>query len=98
MLMVVSTLLTLLESLLPSLGVGAATSQLIDTIIAGLIQILPVVIKEAQDLVPAVQGIISALSNHGAVTSEQMATLLALNAQCDAQFEAAAAADSAAAP
>ena len=90
MLSAVTLLLSLLEQALPLIGVGASSASLIDSIIAGLIQIMPFVVTEAQNLAGPVQGIIAALSNHGAVTQPQLATLLTLKAQADAAFEDAA--------
>lgn len=83
----VQALLALIEALLPQIGVNSA---IVDTILKGLIQVLPIVVQEAEDLVPAVKNIIAALSANPATTADQLATLQALDKQADGDFEAAA--------
>lgn len=91
---IVLTVLTLLETLLPLV----TKSDQIAKIIATLIEIIPTVVKEAQDLVTPVKNIIAALSANPASTQEQLDALAALDAKVDADFEAevAASADPAA--
>lgn len=79
----VTLLLTLVGQLLPALGAGAG----IQTIVNALVAIVPALIQEATDMVPIVQNIIAALQANPATTQAQMATLNALDAQCDAAFE-----------
>jgi hypothetical protein len=85
-----SSFLTLVEALLPNIGVSSGSAALIDTIIAELIKLLPVVIQGAQALIGPIQNIIAALSANPATTADQLATLQALDKQCDTAFEAAA--------
>lgn len=83
----------LLTQIVPLVG-GASTT--IDAILNTLIQLIPAVIQEAEDLIPEVKNIIAALSADPAATTAQLATLASLDAQCDAAFEAAATAAGAA--
>lgn len=84
----IQILLTLIEGLLPSLGVSG--SSVVEKILAALIQVVPLIAQEATDLITPVKNIIAALSNSGAVTADQITTLQALDAQCDGNFESAA--------
>lgn len=84
---IVTGILAILQALVPSI----TTSATVQTIINSLIQIIPVLVKEAQDLVPMVKNIIAALGSNPASTAEQLATLKALDQLTDAAFEAAAA-------
>ncbi|APO53442.1 hypothetical protein LUI11_15225 [Bradyrhizobium diazoefficiens] len=83
-----TTILSLISALVPA-GTNAA---LIEKIVAALIQIVPVVVKEYQDLVPIVRNIIGALKADPSTTAAQLEQLQALEVQWDADFEAAAAA------
>ena len=47
-------------------------------------------IKEAEDLVAPIENIIASIKGSGAVTADQLTALEALNAQIDAEFDAAA--------
>lgn len=85
---IIATLLQTVLSLIPSL----TTSKSINNIVSTLIQLLPTVVKEAEQLLPMVQNIIAALRSNGAITPDQLTALDALDAQVDAQFEAAVAA------
>ena len=80
---VVSMLTTLLP-LLTSSGSSAVAS-----IVATLVQLIPLITQEAESLAGPIKNIIAALGANPATTAEQMATLQALDAQCDAAFEAA---------
>ena len=82
---VVVALLTQLMPLIGSLSSGA-----VGNIITLLEQIIPVVVKEASDLVPIIQNIIEQIRGGGTVTADQLAALDALDAQIDAEFDAAA--------
>ena len=84
----ISTLLALIEALLPTLGVG--TSSVVAKILEALINIVPIIAANAANFLTPVKNIIAALQNSGAVTADQMAQLSTLDAQVDAAFEAAA--------
>ena len=62
----------------------------ITSIVNALIQLVPTLVKEYEDLVPIVKNIIAALSANPAATADQLKTLQTLDAQVDADFEAAA--------
>ncbi len=83
---IVTAVLAILQAIAPSLS----TSATVQTVINALIQIIPVLVKEAQDLVPMVKNIIAALGSNPASTADQLATLKALDQLTDAAFEAAA--------
>jgi hypothetical protein len=82
-----STIVAMLVQLLPLIG---GTSSTIASILNVLIQLIPIVTQEVVDLLPAIKNIIAALSANPAATTDQLATLAALDAQVDAAFEAAA--------
>lgn len=84
---VIEVLITLLGKLIPAIGNNA---QLIDTIIQALEQIVPVLVKEYQDLVPIVSNIIAALKGTDGITVDQWNALTALEAQIDSEFDQAA--------
>lgn len=83
---ILTGILAILQALVPSITSSATVQQIINA----LIQILPVLVKEAQDLVPMIKNIIAALSENAASTADQLATLKALDQLTDAAFEAAA--------
>ena len=83
----IETILTLIEGLLPAVGV---TSSIVETILTALIKIVPIIAANATNFITPVKNIIAALQSSGAVTTDQMTALQALDAQCDAAFEAAA--------
>lgn len=83
----IEALLALISALLPSIGV--ASSTVVAQIITALIQIVPVLAASATDLITPVKNIITALQTSGAVTPAQLDALDALDAQCDAAFDAA---------
>lgn len=83
---IITGVLTILQALVPSLTSSGTVQQIINA----LIQIIPVVVKEAQDLVPMIKNIIAALGSNPASTADQLATLKALDQLTDAAFEAAA--------
>lgn len=83
-----TTILGLISALVPA-GTNAA---LVEKIIETLIAIVPVVVKEYQDLVPIVRNIIAALKADPSTNAAQLAQLQQLEAGWDADFEAAAAA------
>lgn len=89
-----STALTVIEDLAPL----ATTGSQIGNVISMLETWLPIVAKEATDLITPIKNIIGALSSGSAVTADQLAALQALDAQADAAFDAALAAYNAANP
>lgn len=88
----IGTVVTALLSLLQTIAPSAAGSSAITSIINTLIQILPVLIKEFNDLVPIVQNIINALKSNVDITPEQLDQLSTIEVQYDSEFEIAAAA------
>ena len=88
--LIVSAILGVLQLieqvLLPNLSATSTVAKVITMLEA----IVPVVIKEAQDLAQPVRNIILALRNNGAITAEQLDQLDALEAKLDADFDAAA--------
>lgn len=85
---IVGPILALLQTLLPLINNSSTVSAVIKT----LVDIIPPLVREAQDLVPVVKNIVAALRENPASTEEQLAQLAALDAKVDAEFEAAAAA------
>jgi hypothetical protein len=85
----IETLLTLIEGLLPELGVTSG-SGIISQILAALITIVPIIAQNATNFITPVKNIIAALQASGNVTPDQMTALQALDAQVDAAFDAAA--------
>jgi hypothetical protein len=85
----IETLLTLIEGLLPELGVTSA-SNIISQILAALITIVPIIAQNATNFITPVKNIIAALQASGNVTPDQMTALQQLDAQVDAAFDAAA--------
>ncbi len=84
------TILAAVLSLLQTVAPALSSSSVIQSVINILTQILPVAIKEVQDVTPAIKNIIAALSTNPATTADQLATLKALDTLTDANFEAAA--------
>lgn len=85
---IVQFLLMAVQQLLPLIVKDpAAASSIVQT----LINVVPLIIQEASDLVPMVQSIIKALSGAG-VSADDMAALTELDKQCDDAFDAAVAA------
>lgn len=82
-----STILTILVQIA---GVTGEAST-ITSIINALVSLIPVLVKEYNDLVPIVKNIIAALSANPATTADQLTTLQALDAKVDSDFESAAA-------
>ncbi len=81
---IIQTLLQLILALLPKIGVD---SKATNTILTALIQIVPIAMQEAQDVLPAIKNIIAALSTNPATTADQLKTLQVLDAQVDQAFE-----------
>lgn len=80
-------LLTVIATIAASLNVPSQITSIINT----LVSLIPILVKEFQDVVPLVQNIITALRGNGTVTPEQLQQLDDLEAKIDAEFEAAAA-------
>lgn len=87
----VVTFVTMLADILPDLG-GLSTGSL-GSIITTLTSLIPAITSEIETVVPIVKNIIAGLQGSANITPAQTAALTALDAQCDAAFEAAAAAD-----
>lgn len=87
---IITTVLSLIQSLLPALG-SAGGASLVERIVATLLQLIPVLIKEYADLLPIVKNIITALKGDESTTAAQFEVLEQLDAQVDEAFEAAAA-------
>jgi hypothetical protein len=87
-----SAILTSVLAIIAQLVPGSTSAALVEKIIEALIAIIPVVVKEYQDLVPIVKNIITALKDDPSTTAAQLDQLQQLEVQWDAEFEAAAAA------
>lgn len=85
--MVVGAVIALLGQLIPLVGTN---SGLISTILNTLIAMIPTIVTEVETMIPPIKNIIAALQANPATTADQMATLQALDQQCDQAFEAAA--------
>ncbi len=90
MTLAIQGLLTLIEQLLPLLGLGS-NAALIGTIIETLSGFLPFIVNEISSLYEPVKNIIAALSSNPATTAEQLIQLQALDKSTDDAFEAIAA-------
>src|ERR1700740_2570631 len=86
-----SAIITPLLAILAQVAPGATTT-LISSIIEALVALIPIIIKEYQDLMPTVQGIIDVLKQSDDVTGEQWDQLDQISAQADADFQSALAA------
>ena len=85
---IASAVVALLTQLLPILSTSAGGT--VAAVINTLLEIIPVVVQEATDLITPIKNVIAALSANPATTAEQMAKLATLDKQCDDAFEAAA--------
>lgn len=85
----IETMLTLIEGLLPELGLSNA-SNIVNQILNALIAIVPIIAANATNFITPVKNIIAALQSSGAVTPDQITALQQLDATCDAAFDAAA--------
>lgn len=77
-------------SLLTQIAGMTSEASVVEQIVQSLVGLIPTLIQEYKDLVPVVKNIISALQANPATTAEQMVTLKALDAKCDADFDTAA--------
>lgn len=84
-------MVSLVLNIILELVAGLTDNQTADKIIKLLEQWLPTVLKEASDLLPVVMGIITTLEGSDVLTQDQVASIDALNAQVDADFDAASA-------
>jgi hypothetical protein len=84
---IAASVVALLTQILPL--IGSSTSG-IASAISLLINLIPALTNELVGLIPEVKNIIAALQQTTAVTSDQITQLQTLDAQCDANFEAAA--------
>lgn len=83
----IPVILTLLQTIVPALG----SSSAIAAVVNALIQIVPLLIKEYQDVLPMIKNIIAALRSNPETTAELVAQLTVLDAQVDTAFDAAVA-------
>lgn len=81
-----NAVLALIEALLPA-GTNAV---LIGKIIDALIALYPIISQEYKDLMPIVKNIIVALRSDPSTTTAQLDALDVMEAQLDADFDAAA--------
>lgn len=87
---VITSILALIQSIIPSLGITANGAALIAQIIATLEQILPLLLSFIPTFYTSVKNIIAALQADPSTTATQLTALQALDAQVDAAFELAA--------
>lgn len=80
---------TILQIILSIAG-SVSNSTTIDNIIKTLSQFLPILLQEAEDLIPVVDQIIDLLKGNNNLTDEQIANVEALNKKSDDDFEDAA--------
>jgi hypothetical protein len=84
---IVQSFLALLARIAPD-----ATTSVIADVINLLAALIPVLVKEYQDMLPIVQNVITVLQQNGDITEEQWNALDAMSTQYDADFKAALAA------
>lgn len=84
----IASLLALLTSVAGLTGQASVIAEIIST----LVSLVPTLVQEYKDLVNPVKNVIAALSANPATTSDQLATLKALDEKVDSDFENAAAA------
>jgi hypothetical protein len=89
---IVTQFLALVGELIPNITSSATIAK----VIAILEQVIPLAIQVGEDLVAPIKDLIAALKTSGAVTTDQLDQLDALEAKLDADFDAAAAAAQAA--
>lgn len=81
----IAAVLSVLQLVLPLITDSTKVGGIIDA----LTKIIPLLIKEVDDLVPMVKNIITALKGNPATTVEQIDQLKTLDQQTDDAFEAA---------
>lgn len=84
---ILALLLPLVSKLIPATGSSAVTEA-----VNVLVQVVPLLVQEYQDVLPYVKNIIVTLKADPATTQAQLDQLATLDAQVDAAFDAAAAA------
>ncbi len=84
----IATFLSLLLSVVPQM----TNSQQVNSAVNFIQQIIPMLVKEYSDLLPIVKNILALLKQNGAVTPEQNAAMMAVDAQIDKAFDDALAA------
>lgn len=85
-----TAILSAILGIISQLAGSTGNAALVENIIQLIIQLMPVLIKEYQDLVPIARNIIVALKSDPSTTADQLNQLQVLEAQWDAEFEAAA--------
>ncbi len=83
----ITTVLTLIEQILPLLGTGAQATGIIGTILQALVQFMPLIQQEIPILYSGVKNIIDSLSNHPAATADQLKTLKQLDVMVDQAWD-----------
>lgn len=83
---VVTVALSFIQLMLPKL---LGDSSAIQSVIEMLIKIIPILVQEYKDVLPAVQNIIAILSADDSTTAEQRQKLEELDAIVDAAFDQA---------
>lgn len=87
----IAAVLALIEKLLPAITAGTAEAGTVDTIINVLETWVPLITSEIGALYTPIKNIITALQQSGALTTDQIAGLQALDANVDQAFDAASA-------
>lgn len=82
----ITGILQLIAEVLPNITSSAAVGKVLNI----LIQIVPVVVQEFEDVLPEVKAIIASLSANPATMKAQLDQLAVIDAQVDAAFDAAA--------
>lgn len=88
----ISTLMTVVETVLPTIS-GSTSSTVIIAVVAALEKWIPIVMSlfpSATTMFQSIKNIISSLSANPATPAAQLATLQQLDAQVDTAFEAIA--------
>lgn len=83
---IVTAIIALLTNLLPIIESTSTIAKAIEV----LVQILPLLVREAKDLSQPVKNIIAALKSNPAATSDQLLQLQSLDRIVDSAFESAA--------
>ncbi len=86
-----TAILALLQQLLPLITAGSASSGVVTTVLGVLKTWLPLISTGITEFYQPVKNIIAALQGSGAVTAQQIADLKVMDAQIDADFDAASA-------
>lgn len=86
----IQTVLALIEGILPHLGIGSGS--IVEKILASLEVLIPIIATNFPNFLTPVKNIIAALQSSGNVSVDQQASLKLFDAQCNAAFNAAAAA------